>query len=64
MLVDPPVDADLVASALHDHRDHVGMQQMTDRRDEEGRRQLMLVEQPQNPRQPVDGAVLAARDRF
>ena len=25
---------------------------------------LMLVEQPQNPRQPVDRAVLAARDRL
>jgi len=37
---------------------------MADRRDEERRGDPVLVQQPQNPRQAVDRAVLAARDRF
>ena len=46
VLVDPAVDADLVASARKDRRDHLRMQQMADCRNEERRRQLVLVEQP------------------
>ena len=57
VLVDPAVDADLVAPAGEDRRDHLRMQQVADRRDEERRRQLVLVEQPQDARQAVDGAV-------
>ena len=64
VLVNPAVDADLVASALQDRRDHVGVEQVADRGDEERRRQLVLVEQPQDARHAVDRAVLAARDRF
>jgi len=38
------------------------VKQVADGGNEEGRRNLMLVEQPQNPRQSVDRAVLTARD--
>ena len=64
MLVDPAVHADLVAAAFLDRRNHVGVEQVTDRGNEERRGDLMLVEQTQDARQPVDRAVLAARDRL
>ena len=62
--MNPAVHADLVAAALENRRDHLRVEQVAHRRDEERRRHLVLVEQPQDARQPVDRAVLAARDRF
>src|SRR5262245_21732968 len=64
VLVNPAVHADLVPSALHDQRNHVGVEEVADSWNKEGRGQLMLVEQAQDARHAVDRAVLAARNRF
>ncbi len=64
VLVNPAVHADLVAAAGEDGRNHLRVQQVADGRDEERRRQLVLVQQPQDPRHAVDGAVLAAGNHF
>ena len=45
-----------------DHRDHAGMQHGACGRDEERRGHLLPIEHPQDPRQAIDRAVLAARE--
>ena len=62
--VDPAVDADLVHLLLEDARHHLRVQRGAHRRDEERRRHLLAIEHPQDPRQAVDRAVLAARQHL
>jgi len=57
MLVDPAVHADLVAAARQNIPNHLRMECIANRWNEKGRRDFVLVQEAQDPRQSVDRAV-------
>ena len=59
MLVDPAVNANLVAAARQNIPDHLGMQDVAHGGNEEGRGHIVFVQQAQDARQAIDSAVLA-----
>ena len=56
ILVNPAVDGDLMASRLHDGRDHFGVQERADGRNKERRRYVVTIQQRENPGQAGLGA--------
>ena len=56
------MDADLVALVRKNRGNHLRIQRRAHRGNEEGRRNVLPVEQTQDARQSVDGAVHAARE--
>jgi hypothetical protein len=63
ILVDPSVNANLVSPRLQDRRDHLGVQNRADRRNEERRRDRVLVEKREHPRQAFLRAKLGCGKR-
>src|SRR5450755_3594996 len=61
--MNPSMHADLVLPALENCRNHLGMQQRADSRDEEGYGNLMTIQQFQNARQSGLRAKISGRER-
>lgn len=59
VLVNPAVDAELVAAALLDRRRHLGCEREAHRRNEEGRRDLVPIEETQHAAESLARSVLA-----